>query len=181
MVKRFTEEGFLKKKLPIDIWNIIKKEFGNGTQVPEYVENDKNGLDHWLSSDKHRIATDKIEYSAESKRLILEKIKPHLEEWCGDKLKGGILYHIRRYKDGAKLPLHRDNEPTHHVGANITIDIDGEPWEFEIKDHEGNLHKILIEPGEVVFYEASRLEHGRPSPFSGNFYTNTFVHFQLDE
>ena len=32
-----------------------------------------------------------------------------------------------------------------------------EPWYLEIFDHAGRLHKVNLEPGEIVFYEVRRL------------------------
>jgi prolyl 4-hydroxylase len=181
MVEKLTDVGFFVTKLPNNIWELILWNYRYGSSSQEYVENDPNGLDGWIKSDKHRIATNKIEYPEGLKHVLLDMIKPYLEQFSGKKLKDGLIYHIRTYLDGAKLFMHQDNEGTHHVGANITIDYDCENWPFHILDHDGNEHKIYTEPGDVVFYEASRLSHGRPTPLNGSFYTNTYMHFKVDE
>jgi prolyl 4-hydroxylase len=37
---------------------------------------------------------------------------------------------------------------------------------------------VTMEPGDMVLYESGSLTHGRPYPLRGNFYANTFIHFQ---
>ena len=42
-----------------------------------------------------------------------------------------------------------------------------EPWPLEIYDVDGTRHEVLIEPGELVYYESARCIHGRPDPMKG--------------
>ena len=50
-------------------------------------------------------------------------------------------------------------------------------WYLEIEDHQKNLHKVLLAPGEMIFYESATLKHGRPEPLSGEYYSNIFCHY----
>ena len=43
--------------------------------------------------------------------------------------------------------------------------------------YQKNLHKVLLEPGEMIFYESATLKHGRPEPLSGEYYSNIFCHY----
>ena len=60
----------------------------------------------------------------------------------------------------------------------LNIAQDGDPWPLYIKDHEGRTHRLVLEPGQMVWYESARLVHGRPVRFRGNYYDNVFVHFK---
>jgi len=103
-----------------------------------------------------------------------------LSEWSSANLKKeGILYGIRFYKNGATLGMHFDKKETHHISVNMSVALDGEPWFFDIVDHYGNEHQVLIEPGECVFYESALCLHGRKTPFNGNYYANMYCHFSL--
>ena len=51
------------------------------------------------------------------------------------------------------------------------------PWPLYIEDNEGRPHEVSIEPGEMVFFEGTRLTHGRPYPLDGEYYANIFVHY----
>ena len=42
-----------------------------------------------------------------------------------------------------------------------------EPWPVEVYDHGNRLHEILMEPGDVVYYESAKNLHGRNRPLAG--------------
>ena len=88
------------------------------------------------------------------------------------------VYGVRMYLDGAILNSHKDREETHIIGTIINIDQKvRNDWYLEIEDHQKNLHKVLLEPGEMIFYESATLKHGRPEPLSGEYYSNIFCHY----
>ena len=47
-----------------------------------------------------------------------------------------------------------------------------------IEDHEGNLHSVNLEPGEMLFYESAKCLHGRMTTFKGRYYGGIFLHYQ---
>ena len=51
-------------------------------------------------------------------------------------------------------------------------------WPLYIQDNEGEQHMVMLEPGEMVWYEAARLIHGRPQPLQGEYYDNAMVGFR---
>jgi hypothetical protein len=71
-------------------------------------------------------------------------------------------------------------------------DDDNEPWPIEIEGHDGNLHSVNLEPGQVssfspppfsdhpqqLFYESAKCLHGRMKEFKGKYYGSIFVHYQ---
>lgn len=52
-----------------------------------------------------------------------------------------------------------------------------EDWELTIIDHNGDRHFVRLEPGDMVFYESAVNIHGRPKPFNGHYFANTFIHY----
>ena len=39
------------------------------------------------------------------------------------------------------------------------------------------LHHVMLQPGEMVWYESARLVHGRVEKLNGSAFENIFVHF----
>ncbi len=59
--------------------------------------------------------------------------------------------------------MHVDTVSTHVVSAIINVDQEvDEDWPLLIQDHQGNEHKLIMKPGEMVLYESAKLLHGRP-------------------
>ena len=40
---------------------------------------------------------------------------------------------------------------------------------------------VVLDPGEMVWYESARAVHGRPRPLHGEYYDNLFIHFSPAE
>jgi hypothetical protein len=40
-------------------------------------------------------------------------------------------------------------------------DDDAEQWPIEIEDHDGKLHSVALEEGQMLFYESASCLHGR--------------------
>jgi hypothetical protein len=47
------------------------------------------------------------------------------------------------------------------------------PFSFNISDS----HEVVLTSGDLLFYESSKLFHGRPKKFIGTWYTSVFVHY----
>jgi prolyl 4-hydroxylase len=184
-VPKFTEKGFFKTKIPEKSWKLIQEVLNSNIEerIPEYSDTENKDLKDWIKSESFDIATDFLCLSKfpEVTKTVKEEMYSLLSEWSGAKLKNeGILYGIRFYKNGAKLVMHIDRKETHHISVNMSVALDGEPWFFDIVDHYGNEHKVLIEPGECVFYESALCLHGRKTPFNGKYYANMYCHFTLE-
>ncbi len=123
-------------------------------------------------------ASSLIELSAPLKAAIQEELAPQLSAWSQRQLVPTYVYGIRDYHHGAVLKPHRDRLHTHIVSAIINIAQETQQeWPLLIEDNYYRRHEILMQPGELVFYEGARLLHGRPVPLNGNHYANIFVHF----
>lgn len=184
-IPKFTDKGFLKAKIPERSWSLIQEALKKHKheRQPEYSDTNKANLKNWIKSDSHQFATDLLSLNEfpEIEKLVIEEMFQLLSEWSGAKINPkGIIYGIRFYKNGATLKMHTDRSETHHISVNMSVALDGEPWFFDIVDHYGNEHQVLIEPGECVYYESALCSHGRKTPFNGNYYANMYCHFTLE-
>lgn len=93
------------------------------------------------------------------KRYWQTHLRKLVEKWIGGNipLENSDIYGMRRYERGAWLLSHVDRESTHAVSLIINLEQRGmeKDWMVEIYDHAGRLHEIPMEPGDIVYYEAS--------------------------
>lgn len=110
---------------------------------------------------------------------VLRELKPLHEEWSGVQLVGEIAYGLRLYQNNSRLLMHVDKSATHIISCILHIDHseDSEPWPIIIEDFQGNTNEVVLEPGDMLFYESSKCLHGRPHYFKGSWYSSIFVHY----
>jgi hypothetical protein len=53
------------------------------------------------------------------------------------------------------------------------LDFSGSSFLFKISDS----HEVVLTSGDLLFYESSKVFHGRPKKFVGTWYTSVFVHY----
>lgn len=112
-----------------------------------------------------------------NKRLMSDLHSVH-EAWCGRQIRQAACYGIRVYQPGSYLYNHIDQAGTHVVSSTICVDHRlHKPWPLFIEDNDGQPHEISVEPGEMVFFEGARLNHGRPYALDGDYYANIFAHY----
>ena len=101
------------------------------------------------------------------------------EEWAGVPLIGEIAYGLRAYRNNSVLFMHVDKTSTHVISCILHVDHseDSEPWPLFIEDFQGNTNEVVLESGDLLFYESSKCIHGRPRPFQGSWYSSIFVHY----
>ena len=75
--------------------------------------------------------------------------------------------------------MHVDKSRTHIISCILHIDHseDSEPWPIVIEDFQGNTNEVVLESGDMLFYESSKCFHGRPHTFKGSWYSSIFVHY----
>lgn len=136
-------------------------------------EREKDGLCKGYSSSKHELGGELEVTSNLGKQCLHNAIRNIGIEQTS-------LYGIRVYKRGARLMHHVDKVATHAASVIINVAQEGitEPWPLEILDHSGRLHRVLMTEGDIVYYESSRLLHGRISPFRGESFANIFAHYR---
>jgi prolyl 4-hydroxylase len=177
LIPNYTHIGFQKSKVPEHLFEKILKFYRENefNQVNEYVEGDfiVNAVNR-----KQAIST-MIELSETLRMEIHDALRPLMEAWCGKSLDPTYVYGVRAYKDQAVLKSHRDRIETHIISAIINVDqVARKNWPLVIDDNLYREHHVLLQPGEMVFYEGARLKHGRPIPFEGSVFANIFCHFK---
>ena len=114
-------------------------------------------------------------------RKTLEVLKPMHEAWSGQKLVGATAYGLRVYRNASSLNMHVDKSGTHIISCILHVDHDddpeSEPWPILIEDFQGNTNEVVLESGDMLFYESSKCIHGRPRDFKGKWYSSIFVHY----
>lgn len=90
------------------------------------------------------------------------------------------MYGLRKYVDGARLLTHVDRLTTHAASmiVNVAQRNIRKPWTVEIYDFANRLHEVVMEEGDIVFYESARCLHGRMAPLQGEYYVNIFTHYR---
>lgn len=103
----------------------------------------------------------------ELNKKVLDTLKPMHEEWAGIELTGSIAYGLRAYQNNTRLLMHVDKSSTHVISCILHIDHseDSEPWPIVIEDFQGNTNEVILEAGDMLFYESSKCFHGRPHTF----------------
>jgi len=176
-VKRtYTEFGFNVGRVPDDLWSSLISYYNNNREEYHREEWDRKGVHvNWWEADAFMIGM-----PWRLKRYWQSRFKRMVEIWTGAELENTDIYGMRRYEHGARLLTHVDREHTHATSMIINIaqgDI-REPWAIEIYDFAGRLHEIIMEPGDIVYYESARCLHGRMMPLNGSHYVNLFTHYR---
>lgn len=173
-IPNYTQRGFVKKQVPAELLDRINSFYSSQKHKvqSEHVPGD------FVVAEKQQVPSSLVDLPEEMRTEILQTLHPIVEEWAGVKLIPRFTYGIRIYHRGAILKPHRDRKETHIIGVIINIDqkVDSD-WPLEIEDNLYRTHKVILSPGEMVFYEAGRLIHGRPSPFDGERFVNIFCHY----
>lgn len=135
------------------------------------------------AKESHEVSAENYWYMGLSRSTldeIYDKMRLIAQSWIGNEidLAGTSIYGIRRYTRGATLLAHLDHLKSHVISAimNIKQKVDKD-WPLQILDHDGNMHEVLLKPGEMVWYESSRLIHARSKPLNGSYFENIFIHY----
>lgn len=149
LVPKFTKFGFKLRQTPANVQAMLKAELDKALEDWDGIptENDVDAIYGPLRP--------KFVFVNHMVEDILQELKPIHEEWIGGiKLVGTSAYGIRIYQNGSSLIMHHDKVHTHVISSIIHIghlyDNDNEPWPIQIEDHDGNMHAVDLEPGQVI-------------------------------
>lgn len=177
-VQNYTAKGFEKSRLPADLYQRIIDFYHthHDKHIEEFVDGD------FINNAKEKAKkapSSLLDLPDELKQLVHDHMKPVLEQWADTELEPTYVYGIRTYHDGARLKTHRDRINTHIISCIINVyqDVD-EDWPLQIEDNFYRQHSVILAPGEIVFYESARLDHGREIPLKGKAFANIFCHFK---
>jgi len=175
--------GFQKRKLPEHIVKLIQEAYDS--LKPKLKQEQWDGLTEIIADGEGNNACDLMSFDhiPEIRDKIHKELQPVVQQWIGEEnpILPSDLYGIRSYNRGAMLEMHSDRVQTHHVGCVVMVDKDvDEDWPLHCVDHNGETHKVYLEPGEIALYECAKTVHGRPEPLVGNWFRNFFVHYKLE-
>lgn len=110
---------------------------------------------------------------------VLAALQGLHEDWCGRRLVPSAAYGIRVYGEGQTLRSHCDRVETHVISSivHVAADVD-EPWPLTVLDAAGQVHEVVLAPGQLLLYESAKLPHGRPTPLRGRSYASLFCHYR---
>lgn len=187
ILPRFTPNGFKIVDARTDerlrgVWLGLQEHYnarkGEAARRETFAGSDKQGV---AKNDRPIFIGDSKQ--SELNRAVTKALKPICEEWASTygpvRLQPTSTYGVRVYPNGSTLFNHVDIPDTHIISAIFHIDHDlDEPWPLEIEDHDGNVHALALEPGQVALYESATQFHSRVTPMRGRDYGSVFVHYK---
>uniref|UniRef100_A0A7S3P4Q4 Uncharacterized protein n=1 Tax=Amphora coffeiformis TaxID=265554 RepID=A0A7S3P4Q4_9STRA len=198
ITRTFSPLGFAKTRLPDDVFASLGAFYYNNRHYKIPEENMVDVTINWWQSPVYLIPL-----TWELTSMVHERLLPIVSAWInGGGHAGGqndttpttstttttipleqtMLYGLRQYETGARLLTHVDRHVTHAVSLIVNIAQGNltEPWPVEVQDHADRLHEVIMEPGDVVYYESAKALHARNRPMQGNgaYYVNLFTHYR---
>lgn len=176
--RTFSPLGFAKGRLPKDVFASMGAFFYNNRHNKVREEWDGKGFFvNWWETDVFF-----IQIPWKLKEVYQIRLRDLVSEWAGTPVEQTVMYGLRQYESGARLLTHVDRLRTHAVSlivnvaqGNLTQD-----WPVEVFDHNGRLHEVVMEPGDIVYYESAKNLHSRNRALSGanGYYVNMFTHYR---
>jgi len=193
-VYNYTRMGFAKQRAPEALMSLLREfwdqnrnqlvaEWSTNNKERPYKQKATTYHNHWdAPTSIVRLYNRSLVGGGKNlQRTVTDLARLELQKWTSMQLAATSTYGIRVYHNQSILTPHVDRLPL-VISAIINVDQDlgpdQEPWPLEIYDHEGKAYNVTMEPGDMVFYESHSIIHGRPFPFSGNYFANVFVHFE---
>jgi len=178
-VKRtFSPLGFAKGKLPNDVFAAMGSFFYNNRH--NKIREEWGGRGVFVNWWETEVSFIQIPWHLKREWQI--RLADLVSAWAGVPVEQTMMYGLRQYEDGARLLTHVDRTPTHAVSLIVNVAQGNltEPWPVEVHDHADRLHEVLMEPGDIVYYESAKNLHGRNRPLRGNngYYVNLFTHYR---
>jgi len=178
-VKRtFSPLGFAKGRLPDDVFAAMGSFFYNNRH--NKIREEWGGRGVFVNWWETEVSFIQIPWRVKEPWQI--RLADLVSAWAGVTVEQTVMYGLRQYEDGARLLTHVDRTPTHAVSLIVNVAQGNltEPWPVEVHDHADRLHEVLMEPGDIVYYESAKNLHGRNRPLMGKdgYYVNLFTHYR---
>eukprot|EP00560_Eucampia_antarctica_P009426 CAMPEP_0197828226 /NCGR_PEP_ID=MMETSP1437-20131217/4854_1 /TAXON_ID=49252 ORGANISM="Eucampia antarctica, Strain CCMP1452" /NCGR_SAMPLE_ID=MMETSP1437 /ASSEMBLY_ACC=CAM_ASM_001096 /LENGTH=607 /DNA_ID=CAMNT_0043429391 /DNA_START=24 /DNA_END=1847 /DNA_ORIENTATION=+ len=176
--RTFSSLGFSKGRLPNDVFGSMGAFFYNNRHNKHREEwSGKGVFVNWWQTDVFML---QIPWSL--KQIWQMRLVDLVSKWAGVPCEQTVMYGLRQYEAGARLLTHVDRLSTHVVSLIVNVAQGGldQEWPVEVFDHAGRLHEVVMEPGDIVYYESAKNLHSRNRPLVGEhaYYTNLFTHYR---
>lgn len=176
--RTFSPLGFAKGRLPNDVFATMGAFFYNNRNFKTLEEwKGKGVFVNWWESDVYF-----IQIPWQMKDKWQHRLVDLVSEWAGLEVEQTVMYGLRQYESGARLLTHVDRLRTHVVSliVNVAQGNLSEEWPVEVFDHYGRLHEVIMQPGDIVYYESAKNLHSRNRPLTGEnaYYVNLFTHYR---
>lgn len=180
VARTFSSLGFAKGKLPDDVFaNMGAFYYNNRNNIVNEEWDGKGLFVNWWDTDVKFLP---IPWAMKQRWQL--RLSDMVSEWSGVEVEETSMYGLRQYEGGARLLSHVDRIPTHAVSliVNIAQTNLASPWPVEVFDHGDRLHEVIMDPGDVVYYESAKNLHSRNRPLTckegGCAYINLFTHYR---
>lgn len=176
--KSFSRLGFSKGKLPPDVFASMGSFFYNNRNHKHIEEwKGKGVFVNWWETEVFM-----LQAPWRLKEIWQVRLADLVSQWAGMPCTQTVMYGLRQYESGARLLTHVDRLSTHVVSliVNIAQGNLSQDWPVEVYDHAGRLHEVVMEPGDIVYYESAKNLHSRNRPLMGDnaYYVNLFTHYR---
>jgi hypothetical protein len=153
---------------------IIIKNFISADEAKELADRYKNLQKEIGFGDDRHVAKADSWNNSEDQLALLCNICPRVSALCGETLVPTYAFG-RIYKKGSKLERHSDRVACE---ISLTLHLDGdEEWSFCIQTPYYESHNIVLEPGDAVMYLGCIADHWRDGEYTGEAYTQFFLHY----
>ncbi|KAL7449332.1 hypothetical protein ACHAWC_001400 [Mediolabrus comicus] len=179
-VKRtFSPLAFDKGRLPDDLYASLGAYWYNNRDAPHKVR-EEWGRHKGVFVNYWETDVNFIQIPWNLKKRWQRRLRELVEAWTGVELETTDMYGMREYTKGARLLSHVDRRSTHAASmiVNIAQENVSRPWTIEVHDHSDRLHEVVMEPGDIVYYESAKALHGRNTPLQSGKYINLFTHYR---
>lgn len=105
---------------------------------------------------------------------LQKKLLPTIQEKIQTPLENVFVYH-RVYRTGAILRTHKD-APRAEISVTINLGQKGEPWDLWLVDYDENTQRIVLEPGDALVYQGSKLSHWRGKLVDSDYVSQVMFH-----
>lgn len=149
MLPRFTELGFEVIQTPPAIHQKLKAAIDEAVKDFEHLP-----FEEGVADSIYAFAAPKFVDLGNLKYEASRDLKAMHEAWAGGiKLRSTSAYGVRLYQNGSTIVMHYDKPQTHVISSIIHIahsyDKPNEPWHLQIEGHDGQLHSVALEEGQV--------------------------------
>jgi len=170
VILNYTEYGFARTRISDNLLKELQQGIIDGYDANRRPE----GYTPTLSHQAWHIERDDLT------AMVDDELHAKLEEWGNVDLDTQYVYGLRLFRNETTLKMHIDKKGSHAMGFVLHVassDDYNDPWPFVIEDFHGRTHEILMDPGDVIFFESAKLMHGRPRKLNASWYCNVAGHY----